>query len=68
MYVSLIKDYAYMENIGHNDNENDPSRGTGLADMRLVPLPDMMVISSPQGILWNQGEITIPDRVEHIDY
>ena len=34
MYVTLVKDYAYLENVEHNDNQNDPSRGTGVYSIK----------------------------------
>lgn len=33
-YISLVEDEAYSEVLNHNNNENDPSRGTGLFSLR----------------------------------
>ena len=38
------------------------------AEMRLVPLPDRLVMSGPQDILWEAGKFFMPNRQETIDY
>ena len=35
-YISLVEDEAYSEVLNHNNNENDPSRGTGIFSLRRV--------------------------------
>ena len=33
-YISLVEEEAYKENLGHNDDPTDPSRGTGVYSLK----------------------------------